>query len=77
MVRYLISEYAIVDKRFLFDVKLLHTQVRNVLGVKTLAYKIISCIFTVISGLPVGFEGPMVHIFLFNIRAINLYYGSL
>ncbi|CAL8070215.1 unnamed protein product [Orchesella dallaii] len=36
--------------------------VRNVLNFRTLACKIISCIFTVISTLPVGFEGPMVHI---------------
>lgn len=37
-------------------------QVRNVLSFRTLIFKIISCLLTVLSALPVGFEGPMVHI---------------
>ncbi|GIY31050.1 chloride channel protein D [Caerostris extrusa] len=38
------------------------TVVRHIFNVKTLAIKFISCVFAVSSGMPVGPEGPMIHL---------------
>jgi chloride channel 7 len=38
------------------------TIVRHIFNVKTMAVKFFSCVFAVASGLPVGPEGPMIHL---------------
>lgn len=38
------------------------TIVRHIFNVKTLAVKFLSCVLAVSSGMPVGPEGPMVHL---------------
>lgn len=37
------------------------TFIRHIFNVKTLAVKFVSCAFSVASGMPVGPEGPMIH----------------
>lgn len=38
------------------------TIVRHIFNLKTLAVKFVSCVLAVSSGMPVGPEGPMVHL---------------
>lgn len=38
------------------------TQVRHIFNVKTLVIKFLSCCLSVGSGLPIGPEGPMIHL---------------
>lgn len=38
------------------------TLIRNVFGIKTAIVKFLSCVCAVGSGLPVGPEGPMIHL---------------